>query len=482
MESFDAVCIGSGYGGTVPATRLGEGGMRVLVLERGPRWSSADFRQSDDPRYIQSVMELFVSSGNVAFRTGGLVGGASIPMDGAHFRMPRKSFQVTDASGARYWPEELTREALDPYYDRAEDMLRVRQVGWGEVPKAGGLFARILDMAGASCERARMNLVGCVHCGFSTQGCTFDRKWTLLHSYVPVAEAAGVEFRPGCQVDRIEPAGAEYVVRYIRDGEALEVSAPRVIVGAGGIHTPALLLRSAPYLPALSPRVGEGFNTNGEHAFLGILPADWPEVQDYYAYMGTDNGSVMSFHWFEEEGFTLHPGGGFEPSVLAASLEAASHPVLPPRSWGMEYKRFVEQVYPRRLIGFSALGLADGHRAVVLRGDGTADVEERDRTAYDAYLDRVEGIMAGVAKASGTTLVPAVPRELAGTTSAHLLGACRMGTGAEEGVVDGYGKVHGYDNLYVCDASAIPYALGVNPALTIAAVAERAAERILEVG
>src|SRR4051794_10597558 len=120
METRDVVIIGSGYGGSISAARLAQAGMSVLVLERGPRMQARDFLQSDDPRYLQRIIEPVIGSDNVAFRTGRMVGGASIPMDGAHFRTPTESFAATDTAGRPYWPAALSRATLDPYYDRAE--------------------------------------------------------------------------------------------------------------------------------------------------------------------------------------------------------------------------------------------------------------------------------------------------------------------------------------------------------------------------
>ena len=483
-EAYDVVVVGSGYGGSIPAMRLAKAGMKVLVLERGARLTTGDLRQSDDPKYLQQVVDLVVSSNNVAFRTGTMVGGASIPMDGAHFRVPQQSFEALDGTGRRVWPEGFSRAEMDPYYDEVEAMLEVRQFGWNEVPKAGGMFAKMLDAVGASCDRARMNYSDCKHCGYCAQGCTFDKKKTLLHSYIPQAESAGAEFRPGCQVDHIAPRSdqAGYEVFYERDGVPTSVFGKRVIVGCGGIHTPALMLRSRPHLPKLSEHVGRHFNNNGEHGYIGILPPEFENLDSYHCYKGMDNAGLMSFHWFESEGFSLHPGGGFEPSVLAASLNADDHPVLPKHAWGMEYKRFAEQVYPNRIIGFSSLGLADGHRTVSLKSDGTPDLVEADRSHYDSYLDRLDAIIEEVAKDTGVTLVPAVQRRLSGMTSAHLLSSCRMADSSKDGVVDRHGEVFGYENLFICDASSVPYALGVNPALTISVLAERTAETIIERG
>ena len=484
IERVDVVIIGSGYGGAVTAARLAEGGLDVVVLERGPRKSSADFRQSDDPRYLQTIVDLVISSSNVAFRTGTMVGGASIPMDGAHYRVPHKSYEARDSTGRRYWPEAFDVEAMASYFEVAEAMLEVRQFGWHEIPKAGGLFAQMLDDVGASCERARMNYRDCLHCGFCAQGCIYDKKRSLLFNYIPFAEGQGAEFRAGATVDRIEPSddGVGYTVQYRLGGTPTEIRGDRVIVACGGIHSPALLLRSTSGLPGLSPQLGENFNNNGEHGFVGILPPEFDDLARYHCYQGMDNAGMMSFHWFEEEGFTLHPGGGLEPSLFAAAVAAADHPVLPSRAWGMEYKRFVEQIYPHRVIAFSALGLSEGHRAIELQSGGVPDLVNRDRTATDAYLDRLEKYVFDIGDQTGITLIPTVPRQLAGTTSAHLLSACRMAESIEDGVVGPDGQVFGYENLFVCDASTVPFALGVNPALTVAALAERIAALILEAG
>jgi cholesterol oxidase len=482
MEQFDAVIIGSGYGGSIMAARLAEVGMSVLVLERGARWSTSDFKQSDDPRYVTEVVDLVVGSSNVAFRTGRLVGGASIPMDGAHFRMPQKSFGVTDTGGRPYWPSEYSRAVLDPYYARVEAMLKVRQFAWTEISRSGGLFAKMLDGAGASCDRARLNYTDCVHCGFCSAGCIFDKKMSMLLTYIPLAESKGAVVRPGCLVDHLAPDGTGYIVSYANAGAPAQVRGARVFVAGGGIHSPALLLRSAPYLPNLSSQVGENFNNNGEYGVIGILPPEFDDLSRYACFKGSENAAMMSYSFFESDGITMHPGGGMEPSILASAIAAANDPVLPSRSWGMEYKRFVEAIYPHRLIAFSTLGLADGHRAIVLRSDGTPDIAERNRTSYDAYLDRVEAILTTISQKTGVRLVPTVPRRLTGMTSAHLLSACRMADTAQNGVVDSSCQVFGHENLYVCDASAMPYALGVNPALTISAVTEWTAEKVIAKG
>lgn len=489
MSEFDVVIIGSGYGGAIPALRLAEAGMKVLVLERGPRRLAREFIQSDSPRHIQSVMDFFVSSANIGYRTGNQMGGASINMDGAFYRAPTRTLQHTEDDGRRVWPERYTRAFLDPYYQRIEAKLRVRPMQWNEISKAGGLFADMMNRMGASCNLTLMNYTDCVQCGFCAQGCRFEKKVTLTHSYIPEAEAAGAVFTSGATVSHLEKDGTDFVVVYSAGGETKRVQAPRVIVGAGGIYSPALLLRSRQHLTGMSTHVGENFNTNGDATFVGVMPEGYEGTSEYHSYMGMDNAGVMCFEWFdklEKYPFTLHPGGGFEPAILAANVSAGVSATnstgLPKRSWGMEYKRFGEKVYRNRIVGFSALGLSPSHFAVELNRDGRADVVLRNRVKHDEYLDQLGTYIRAISDTTGIDIVDAIPRRYSGSTSAHLLSACRMADSIEDGVVDQDCQVFGQENLYVCDASAVPGALAVNPALTISALAEICAEAIVKKG
>jgi cholesterol oxidase len=334
-----------------------------------------------------------------------------------------------------------------------------------------------------------MNYTDCLHCGFCAQGCKFDKKNTLLHTYIPLAEQHGAQFRGGCQVDTIEPSTmggrSGYLANYTENGVAKQIFGRRMFVAGGGLHTPALLLRSRRNLPNLSTHVGEHFNHNGELQFLGILPEGWGgyDLSNYECYKGMDNAGMMTFHWWESDNFTLHPGGGMEPSVFAAAIATANDPEIPKLAWGMKYKRFVESVYPHRVFGFSSLGLADSHGAVVLASDGKSpDVVDRDRTAYDAYLDVLLARVAEASARAGVKVLPGYARKYSGMTSAHLLSSCRMAERVEDGVVDQNCEVFNYPNLFICDASAIPYALGVNPALNISAVAEHTSDFVIARG
>lgn len=476
MERVDVVILGSGYGGSIPAYKMAKDGRKVVVLERGKRMQTKDFRQSDDPKYISQVLELLVASNNAGLRVGRLVGGASINMDGGMFRAPTKTFLTKDDKGRPYWPEGIDRKTLDPFYAEAEAMMKVRQRTWEEIPKAGGLFADVFAKAGAKVDRAPMNYTDCLHCGFCSVGCSFDKKQSLMLNYIPEAEKAGAEFRAGCFVDSLKPDGTGFLVSYKKDGQMQEIRGELVFLAGGGLHSPAILHRSKTHLPMLPSAVGKGLNFNGEAAFLMFLPEDYGGLDSYYCYMGMENAGVMCFEYWEEHGFSLHPGGGMEPTLFAATLRADNDPLLPKRAWGVDYKRFVEKVYPRRVIAFASLGLAPSTAEVVPSTSDTPNVRIALTAGYTAYLDKMEKILHEVAKKNRATLIETVPRTQHGTTNAHHLSSCRMGIEAATSVLNPDGHVWNYPNLFCCDASAIPYALGVNPALTISANALRVCE------
>ena len=146
----------------------------------------------------------------------------------------------------------------------------------------------------------------------------------------------------------------------------------------------------------------------------------------------------------------------------------------------MRYRRerFVEEVYPHRVIAFSSLGLAPSVAEVAFSSEAKPSVKIVNTPAFGAYLDRMEKFLESVAQKSRCKLLPTAPRHLLGTTTAHHLSSCRMGTKPENSVLSPDGYVWNYPNLFCCDASALPYALGVNPALTISANALRVCDYV----
>ena len=488
MADYDVVIVGSGFGGAIPALRLAQDGRKVLCLEWGKKNTPKDFKQTYDPRYL---LQLYVTRNNADFtyfvRYARTLGGGSMMFSGAMYRSPSEVFDYVDRSGYKIWPDEINRQVLDPYYDTVDDMLRINQVRWDEVPRAGGTFAKMIDKMGKTCDRGRYNYVDCKQCGFCEAGCIYDRKVTLLRTYIPQAEALGAEFRTECFATNIKPlpGGDGYEVFY-RDAWEREhsIKAPMVLMAGGAVETAALLLRSGDDMPNLSDQVGKNFNNNGDIAFVWVLPEDH-EFAPFHLYMGRDNSGMMCYAYWKDHRITLHPGG--PPPGVIAGLDLHRKGEL---AWGLEHKRAMKRYYDGRMVIALAIGMVDGVGRIKLDNKGEAVIEfpsstdVADRDTNDAYInDYITSVETNVA----APIAEANNAELLYTShdgyehgDAHCLAATRMAAGADMGVCDPYGEVFGYPNLFVPDSGGIPGGTGVNPAMTIAANAERIADYIVK--
>lgn len=478
-ERVDICIIGSGFGGSITAARLsGNGNRNIVVLEKGKRWKGDEFQQSQDPKYIFQLYEDITGDGIfVGLGTG--LGGGSLVFSSLCFRAPSSVFEQ-DEAGTRIWPEWYTRKNLDPYYETAESVLKVVQLGWTTedgappwqlVSKRDGIFAKGCDLLGKTCDPARVSLQNCHNCGWCSMGCKFDKKQSLILNYIPMAEENGVEFRTECEARSIKPTSEGYQVVYenLRDG-TWKTMVARVLVAAGGtIHSPALLLRSKRHLPLLSDQVGRNLSGNGDIALGGLIPN-----VAFEAYKGKIMGTV-SYGWWDEgiilEALWALPVG--PASKYPVHLEGAT----PPHYWGLEHKHTMRE-YGNHILTIAGLGLDGNDGTVTIDATGRPQVfwttSPKSQAIYDAQIRAAREII----EALGGTIMITQHMKTAEVVTVHPLGTCRMARDISQGVVDENCEVFNYPNLYVVDGSVVPTALGVNPSLTIAAIAERVSEHI----
>jgi len=467
----EAVIIGSGFGGSIPALRLAQANKSVLVLEDGYSYTEKDFRQSWDPKYLIQMNRLVPSDDYAVFyRFGRVLGGSSVVFSGLMNRAPSEAFQFVDDTGYKVWPDAINRKVLDPYYDMVESMMQVRQATWNEVPKTGGMFAKMMANMGLTCDRARFPYVNCRQCGFCEAGCIFGAKQSLMHNYIPQAQGLGVEFRTGCRVRKISVGSSGYTVTYLdKDGRESHVESTIVILAAGAIGSAEILLRSMPYLPELSNQVGKNFNNNGDLIIGFLLPEGLPSVEYY---KGRTNSSVMTYSFWYSHQITIHTGTG--PPAIFSGLNIHEPGK---RAWGLEYKHWTKQVYPSRLIMCVVIGLVTGEGYVYLSND-TPVVHFPITEGFSRYINKVVSVGEGIAKANKAILLQTRASGYEYTAN-HMLGTCRMGDDPSRSVADPYGQVWGYSGLFVSDSGSIPGGCGVNLALTVAANAERIANYIV---
>ncbi|MET0973282.1 MAG: GMC oxidoreductase [Thermoleophilaceae bacterium] len=513
-DTYDAVVVGSGFGGGITACRLAEAGWRVCVLERGRRFGRGDF--PDRPAQAPAMLwHRTLNPGgmfdvrlmrDLSVVTAAGVGGGSLVYANVQLRAPAGAFE---GSG---WPAQITRSALDPYYDRTEDALE-------PVPTPDGLrklaaFDALAARAGMTAERLplavnfeaeRLNPFSgvpqgrCENLARCNIGCPLHAKNTVDITYVARAEQVGAEVFPLHEVERLErAAGGGWQVSY-RDLETRArgvVSAPVVVLAAGTIGSTRLLLKNRRRIGSLSPALGTRFSGNGD-ALGGAFDPQRPELADARMDVGPvmtsrfdlwDDGRMMVADGALPENFSgllkivrgMNAATGWRRVLLrvldVVARLGGSDRAVPPRAVNLKPDRPITDALVFLMIGQDA---ANGRMRLtpLLR---TLDIRW-DKRASQGLFDRMEATTDRLAQAAdGERHFALDGGPLGKFITVHPLGGCPMSDSPARGVVDAYGAVHGAEGLYVFDGSIVPSALGVNPSKTIAALAERNVEKLLE--
>ncbi|MFQ5724341.1 MAG: FAD-dependent oxidoreductase [Terriglobia bacterium] len=530
MKTFDAVVVGSGFGGAVAACRLAERGRSVLLLERGRRWGRQDFPRPGQPGApwwfeaeppIPSPEARSPKHGLFEFRrfpgmsvvVAAGVGGGSLVYTNVQKVPPAAAFQG--------WPAPITLDYLRPYYERVREMLepspvprelqrlRAFQAAHAAIGKADRVERPLLaiywpahrspqGVGGGQDDEERLNRFGarqlpCNLCGLCALGCDRHSKNTLDLNYLKRAEDLGAEVRPLCQVTRIEPRGDGYEVTFREAGgreagKQGKVTGRSLYLAAGSLGTTELLLRARDRdrtLPKLSPRLGQGWSPNGD--FFGALLDSRIPVQP------TAGPSVAAgYDATDSEGFYVLEGA--IPAALVArrrralrilnrivsllrfswGWRAAGVEPSPPACGDGETEELLRYLGVFFLMGRDASDrstpLGTGGR-LQLNGRGTLDLDW-DPRGSELLLARMRRYLRELGRGYGGWMLVPQGWWKKGFSTVHPLGGCSMGRESSEGVCDPFGRVFGYQNVFVCDGSLLPSGIGVPPSMTIAALAE----------
>ena len=510
-EAYEAIVVGSGFGGAVTACRLAQADVDVAVLERGRRFELGSF-----PRICDRIDQMSWHHGGaydvrplndlLVVQAAGY-GGGSLIYANVQMRPPAETFDED-------WPRGYSRTALDPYYDLVAHMLDIRPVGkdpaTGELPPKTRLVEDAMRRLGRGAQTFRPNLAvrfdgagdapapnrfgalqsGCLHCGECDIGCNVGAKNTLDLNYLAAAEQAGAQVATGAEVTWLAPDEDGYRVRF-RDREAdteRTVIARQVFLCLGAVSTTELLLRCRDQfktLPNVSASLGGGYSGNGDFLAFGLgtsppfAPTSGPTITTACVFDYEQDGRRM---WFILE------EGGVSPQ--GARLLPLSHPI---RLAQLAVRDLHDRV-AHHAHSFAALAEQERDAMVVLLVMGRDLANGRIELSHPHHRLRVRWdtrsnlALYAAETAACRELVTALGGKLAlspnwrflGQPSAvHNLGGCRMGTTAAGGVVDPNGEVFGYPGLHVLDGAILPAAVGVNPSHTIAAVAERCVEETI---
>jgi choline dehydrogenase-like flavoprotein len=462
---YDVVVVGSGAGGGVVAAELAGRGREVLLLECGPHLRAADFTRWEAKAAHDLFWPLRLAPAPrgemVAFLAARCVGGTTTINTKvalrAHERDVAKWHPATGLTNDRNEP--FVAADLDPYYDRVEQVLGVRErADWKKSVYTVDKGFRAL---GAELEPVHSYTdANCTSCGSCIQGCPSNAGKSTMNTYIADALARGVlELRANAQVERVVVEGSEATgVEYVDEtGARHTVGAGAVVVAAGALNTPQLLLRS-----------GLANRAVGRH--LGIHPIRlvyglFDEPQDaHMVYPITAH--CMKFQHDEDGGFVIEATTIQDPIAFATTLCDENGPL-----WGARLVDAARRF--RHWIGLLSLSNDDNNSAVALDESGG------ERFDVDLQPNELERVDAGlrfskeVLEAAGATQVM-----WTGLASTHVQGTCRMGDDPDRSVVDRNGESHEVKRLFVGDASLVPRTLSVNPSLTIMALATRLAEHL----
>ncbi|MFN2562098.1 MAG: FAD-dependent oxidoreductase [Jatrophihabitans sp.] len=474
----DVVVVGSGAGGSVVAAELAEAGLSVAVLEEGDHHRTEDFTTAtlDMLRllYRDAGASSTLSRTPVQFSEGRCVGGSTTVNGAMAFRASERVLRRwADSAG-------LPRFDLETEYSRVERFLSVAPPD----PHSPGRDQHLLRAGAARLgwrtienQRAQVHCIGCNVCVW---GCPTGAKQSTLVSYLPRAVAFGATVWTGCRVDRLLFAGKRatgVTGRLTSTGDPFTVRARRVVLAAGAVQTPALLQRS--HIRTPSGQVGRNLTLHPGAAVTALFDEPvqgWRGAhQSYQVREFEDDGVILAAvnlppslaaRSLGLRGTALEQAMADYPRMLTAGVLVEDTGAGRVRTLGRED---VAVTYPvtrrdgdrivRAVTLLSEALFAAGARRVHLPIDGTSPVDSMDA------VRRCTGAVA--------------PHRLELST-VHLMGTARLGADPMASVCDPLGAVRDTDRLLVADASLFPGAVGVNPQLTVMALATRVAGRIID--
>ena len=521
---YDWIVIGSGFGGSVSALRLAEKGYRVGVLECGRRYRDPDFARSawNLRRYfwmprlglrgifrMTAFKDLFIVSGSG-------VGGGSLGYANTLYRARPAFFTDPQWAGLADWEAELA-----PYYETAERMLGVttyegagpadgllreygEQLGVADTFKptrVGAFFGEPgveVDDPYFGGEGPRRS--GCVRCGSCMIGCRFGAKNTLVKNYLWFAERLGADVMPERMVTDVRPLGTEdgsggYAVTSRRSGAWLTrrrtrtVTAQGVVLAAGALGTNQLLgeCRHRGSLPRLSDRIGHVVRSNSE-SIQAVTVLD--DERDFAKSVAITS-SIYPDPDTHIEVVTYGRGGDLMSRLFTAATGPGTRVTRPLKWIGAMLRhplRALRLLWPfgwsRRTVILLVMQTTDAAMRLVARRRWlsrgvrlqTEQDPERPNPTYIPAAARAAEWFAertgGIPQSGITESALNIP------TTAHILGGAVIGADPEHGVVDAANRVFGYENLMVVDGAAVPANPGVNPSLTITAMAEHAMSQV----
>ncbi len=477
----EIVVVGTGAGGAVVAKELAQKGYAVLMIEEGGFFDRQDFSTRDRvslnrEMYAEKGMLGTVGNSLIALPVGKTVGGTTTINSGTCFRTPQKVL--------KHWHENLGLvgfgpDEMAPHLDRVERHLGVEEARWRDLGRIAELIRDGCEALGYSHHPLRRNAPDCDGQGLCCFGCPTDAKRRTNVSYVPLALKAAAMCLCECRVTRIMVNGdgrAVGVLGRLRDGRNVTVKAQHVVMAGGSIYTPLLLLEN---------ELCNHWDQVGRH--LTIHPAFGlaARFEDRVAgWAGIPQGYCVD---------QLHDDGIlFEGAFVPFEFSSIAFPTV-----GAGFTEIMDHFDRLAIFGFMISDAGTGRvmRAPTGRPLVRYDLQDEDlrrvkkgavtlgRIYFAAGAEKLYlPIVGHDAIEDHAGLERLEKADLKGwdveLSAYHPLGTCRIGVDPRTSVTDADHESYEIDNLYIVDGSSVPSALGVNPQVTIMALATRFAERL----
>jgi len=513
--TYDYIIIGSGFGGSVAALRLAEKGYSVCVIEAGKRWQALDFPKTNwefwkfvwAPQIFCYGIQRIRLLNDVLILGGSGVGGGSLVYANTLFVPPDPFFTDPQWNGlTRDWKSELL-----PHYETAKKMLGVvtnpkfwasdyslqdyaKEIGRSDYFKSAdvGVFfgepgKTVPDPYFGGKGPAR---TGCTQTGHCMVGCRDGGKNSLDRNYLYLAEQLGVDIIPEHKVIAVRPEHGEYLVTSQKVTDVLfqrkkTYRAKGIVFAAGVLGTLELMMKCKAdgSLPKISDRLGHVVRTNSE-----VLAGVTAKKSDEYLSTGVAITSSLFVNDATHIELVRYPKGSDIMSFLASLLTDGGSKIPRPLKFFGNILRhpilFLKTCWPfgwgQRSVILLVMQTLDNHITILRKRRWwtlfTNGLVSKNRgKKIPTYIPEANEAVKGMAKRLDAIPQNAVTEVLLNIPmTAHILGGACIAASQDKGVVDAQHRVFGYDNMYVVDASAIPANLGVNPSLTITALAERA--------
>jgi len=534
-KTYDYVIIGSGFGGSVSAMRLAEKGYSVLVIEQGKKYQDEDFATTNWNiwKYLWipalrcfGILQISILRGVMILHGRGL-GGGSLGYANVLEIPPDDMFANPAWQHLTNW-----KETLMPHYETAQKML-----GAARNPKLGvadQLLYEISEEYGTDesfrptevgvffgPERQEVpdpyfdgdgpSRAGCWFCGGCLVGCRHNAKNTLPKNYLYFAEKWGVELLSQHEVINVRPLedekdkpagdkGVRYEIVYLSTTawpfkQKKNVFARNVIFSAGVLGTLKLLLQCrdvSKSLPNISKKLGELVRTNSE-ALLGVIGKndntkynegiaitsivkadDVTRIEPVHYPDGSSLMRYLAMPLVHTSGSALKRTLLILWAFIKKPIDTLYTHVLPGWAWRGTILLVMQTIDNRMRLKFGRSAYTLFRRGLVAEPDPNHTVSSRVETGHKVtndFAQKTGGIPQGSIGESLFNL----------PTTAHILGGCPIGMNDKEGVIDLGFNIHNYPGLYIVDGSVVPANPGVNPSLTITALAEYAMSQIPDV-